>query len=410
MELNSYAAGVPRVFETMSLEVPKRPDRSPSNSHFGPERGCVAPTSRSNVATTRGFPSSRRAAAGAPHTAALQNENWCRSPALRCGLLLCLLLLAQVLGAAAETNSSPAIAPVAVTNDPAATERQLRHYLKLQEQLHATLLAIEQARLESSLEARTNADILTARLEQIERSLAQQREQQLQASKESSHTVLWIGGGIVGLGLVALVISMFLQSRGVNRLAQVADGFQHDRALLGAGLPLGTSSSDRLLLGNGSANGPNKTLLSTIDRLERRVQELEGTTESSEDTLALQLADENPRRRNGAAERRPADQVSVLLGKGNVLLSLAKAEEALACFNDAIGISPNLAEAHLKRGLALERLKRLDDAVEAYDRAITLNKSLTQAYLSKGGIYNLQERYNEALECYERALRSEVRS
>jgi tetratricopeptide (TPR) repeat protein len=361
MELNSYAAGVPRVFETMSLEVPKRPDRS---------------------------------------------------PALRCGLLLCWLLLAQVCGSAAETNILPAIAPVAATNDPAATERQLRHYLKLQEQLHATLLAIEQARLESSLEARTNAEALTARLEQLERSLAQQREQHLQASKESSHTVLWIGGGIVGLGLVALVISMFLQSRGVNRLAQVADGFQHDRALLGAGLPLGTSSSDRLLLGNGSANGPNKTLLSTIDRLERRVQELEGTatTESSEDTLALQPADENPRRRNGTGERRPADQVSVLLGKGNVLLSLAKAEEALTCFNDAIGISPNLAEAHLKRGLALERLKRLDDAVEAYDRAITLNKSLTQAYLSKGGIYNLQERYNEALECYERALRSEVRS
>ena len=328
--------------------------------------------------------------------------------------LMALLFIAVVhsIGLSAETNLATNAIPTPATNTNADTERQLRNYLKLQEQLHSTLLAIEQARIESSLEARTNADILAARLELLEHSLAKQREQQLQASKESSATVLWIGGGIVGLGLVALVLSMFFQTRGVNRLAQVADGFQNDRALLGGGLSMGLGSSERLLIGSGPSNGSNKTLLATIGRLEQRVHELEGTatSESSDEGATPRSGDEKNRRRKNSQERRPADHVSVLLSKGNVLLSLSKAEEALICFDEAITASPNLPEAHLKKGMALERLKRLNDAVGSYDRAIALNKSLTQAYLSKGGIYNQQERYNEALDCYEQALRSEARS
>lgn len=338
----------------------------------------------------------------------MENFTWLTT--IRSTLLLLLLAAAPLSASAAETNAATNAVAAPPTNSPstisADTERQLRSYLKLQEQLHATLMAIEQARAEASLEAKTNAELLAVRLEQLERKLAEQREQQLQASKNSSLLALWIGGGIVAAGLIALALSMYFQSRGVNRLAQVADGFQNDRALLGAGLPMGLSGSERLLLGPGSSGTGNKTLLATIDRLERRVLELEGTT-TSEVTLDAEVSDGKSRRRNGNANRKPADQTTVLLSKGTVLLSLGKADEALACFDDAIAASPNLADAQLKRGMALEKLKQLDDAVRAYDRAITLNKSLTQAYLSKGAIYNQQERFNEALECYEQALRSE---
>lgn len=349
-------------------------------------------------------------------------ENFPRITATVCWLFLLVASFLPSFSVAAETNSVPAItntvASVA-TNDPAVVERQLRHYLKLQEQLHATLLAIEQARMDSSLEARTNAELLATRIEQLERALAQQREQQLQASKESGNMALWIGGGIVSIGLVALAFSMFFQTRGVNRLAQVADDFQRDRALLGP-LAIGGGSSERLLLGSGG-NGHTRTLLTTIERLERRVEELEGTAsaeQTEEHPIPVNLAEATPsipsdrKSRNGrrSSANRPADQASVLLGKGNVLLSLGKAEDALTCFEQAAAASPNRAEAHLRRGMALERLRKLDEAVTAYDRAIALNKSLTQAYLSKGGIYNQQERFNEALECYEQALKSEAKS
>src|SRR5262245_57709374 len=62
----------------------------------------------------------------------------------------------------------------------ADAELQLRTYLKLQEQLHVTLLAIEQARQESSQEFRTNTEALAQRLESLEQSLAKQREEHWQ--------------------------------------------------------------------------------------------------------------------------------------------------------------------------------------------------------------------------------------
>lgn len=318
----------------------------------------------------------------------------------------------------AETNTPPEPVSTLATNANNTTNvvsseagQQLRSYLKLQEQLHITLLAIEEARLESSLEARTNAEILATRLELLERTLEQQRDQQIKSSRTANENLLLIGGGIVGLGLVALILTSFYQSRGMNRLAEVANGFQNDRALITGTLSAGFDAPDRLMIGGGSPGAGNQALLTTIGRLERRVQELEHTAHpvlTVDD--ATQSKGKESNRRNGASGHPPADHLTVLMSKGHVLLSLAKADEALACFDEAIAASPNLAEAHLKKGMALERLKRADDAIKSYDRALALNKALTQAYLSKGGIYNQQERYNEALECYEQALRSETRS
>ena len=336
--------------------------------------------------------------------------------ALRRELAVVLLIAATLVAPfawSAETNTPPEPTSTPATNAEPDTGQQLRSYLRLQEQLHDTLLAIEHARLESSLEARTNAEILATRLELLERTLEQQRDQQIKSSLTANENLLLIGGGIVGLGLVALVFTSIFQSRGMNRLAEVADGFHNDRALMASSLSAGFDAPDRLMIGGGPAGGGNQALLTTIGRLERRVQELEHTAHP------ILSVEGNPQgngdanessSRNGASIRAPANHISVLMSKGHVLLSLSQAEGALACFEEAIAASPDLAEAHLKKGMALERLKRVDDAIKSYDRAIALNKALTQAYLSKGGIYNQQERYNEALECYEQALRSEARS
>jgi tetratricopeptide (TPR) repeat protein len=308
----------------------------------------------------------------------------------------------------AETNLGPGIDGKQPTNSPLEGEVQLRAYLKLQEQLHGTLLAIEQARAESSLETQTNADALATRLEALERTLNQQRDQQFQSLHESNRTMLLLAGVIAGLGLLALTFAAFMQSRGMNRLAEIATAMPRDSLVP---LPAG-AASERLLLGPGG-NGPtNKNLAATIQQLEDRLRELEQTAHP-----ALPSPEPGPsveRRAQKTIEIggpiRGGDHVSVLLGKGQVLLSLGQAENALACFDDVIVQAPNHAEAHVKKGMALERLKRLDEAIACYDRAIALNRSLTQAYLAKGGIFNRQERYAEALECYEQALRSEARS
>jgi tetratricopeptide (TPR) repeat protein len=329
-------------------------------------------------------------------------------------LLLAGLLVWSAAGrtSGAETNTAAEASVKPSTNSLAETELQMRSYLKLQEQMHATLLAVEQAREESSRERQTNAEVLSARLEFLESALARQREQNLRAMQESSRTMLLMAGSIVGVGLLALAFTAMFQSRGMNRLAEIATGFSNERALLAGVLPAHTGAGETLLLGPSPAHATNQAMLATIDRLERRIRELEDTSQPM-----LPFTDASPPNgenksssaRNGA-EPRPADHVSVLLGKGQVLLSLGQAEAALACFDEAVQAAPNHAEAHMKRGLALERLKRPDEALASYDRAIASNRSLTQAYLSKGAVFNRQERYAEALACYEQALRSEAKT
>ena len=340
-------------------------------------------------------------------------ENFIRFDLVRRWLAVLVLTLASAtLASAAEgTNAaSESVARSATNMVSEAEQQQLRTYLKLQEQLHSTLIAIEQARQEASQETRNNADALTARLAQLEKSLAEQREQQVQTMHASNRTMLVMAGSIVGLGLLALAFTAMFQSRGMNRLAEIATGFSNDRALLAGSLPTGIGQGERLLIGTSSNNGANKSLLATIGRLEQRIQELEHTAHptlpltdpSHSDGGSLSL-----RSLNGSGNALPADHVSVLLGKGQVMLSLGQADGALACFDEAIEVAPDHAEAHLKRGMALEKLKRWSEAIASCDRAIALNESLTQAYLCKGSIFNRQERYTEALASYEQALKSD---
>ena len=106
------------------------------------------------------------------------------------------------------------------------------------------------------------------------------------------------------------------------------------------------------------------------------------------------------------SERAERDaRIALLLGKGQALLNLQQADNALACFDEVITLDPTNAEAFVRKGIALERLGRLDEAIDSYDRAIALDDSMTMAYLSKGGVFNRLERYGEALQCYEQALR-----
>lgn len=58
---------------------------------------------------------------------------------------------------------------------------------------------------------------------------------------------------------------------------------------------------------------------------------------------------------------------------------LWKIDEALICFERALGFAPNLAEAHQNRGNALKELGRISEAVVAYRRAIELRPNFRDA-------------------------------
>jgi tetratricopeptide (TPR) repeat protein len=286
-------------------------------------------------------------------------------------------------------------------------QRILRSYLQLQEQLHATLLAIEQSRVEATLAARTNADLLAARLELIEKALEQQQEQQREAMHNSNKTMLILAGIFVGVGFLTLLFMAMFQLRGMNRLAEIATGLPAARALGAGQLALGPG--DPRLLGAGSEPSGGR-LQSVIERLEKRINEIGGAAHAPGSSSTAPA--------NGAGRVAGAispddflpGPIAALLGRGESLLKLGQAEAAQACFDEAIAKAPQNAQAQIQKGLALEQLKKPDQAIECYDRAIALDHTMTLAYLRKGSLYNQQERYGEALDCYEQALKAESKS
>jgi len=145
----------------------------------------------------------------------------------------------------------------------------------------------------------------------------------------------------------------------------------------------------------------NASLLSAIDRLEKRVGEMESaaagthTTTNGHKQIAAPVAN---------------TRVTTILGKGQALLNLDQPEEALEQFKEALSIDPKNVEAWIKKGTALERLQRIDEAIAAYDQAIAMDTSTATAYLFKAGVYNRQKKYAEALQCYEKALSAQQKS
>jgi tetratricopeptide (TPR) repeat protein len=250
--------------------------------------------------------------------------------------------------------------------------------------------------------------------------LALQRSQELTAMQSNNRVMLIVAGAFAALGLAAMLFMAYFQWRTINRLAEISMALPGVHGLMpGHALPA-LGAGDPHLLSSGSAEQSNARLLGAIDRLEQRIRELEHTTHPAvsdagaanhgSNLIASPSNGESEPAANGDHALAPASEealVSFLMGKGQSLLNLDKAEEALACFEEILALRADHLEALVKKGTSLEKLRRLNEAVECYDRAIAADNSMTIAYLCKGGLFNRMERYNEALECYEQALRTQ---
>ena len=54
-------------------------------------------------------------------------------------------------------------------------------------------------------------------------------------------------------------------------------------------------------------------------------------------------------------------------------MELDQLDEAVKCYDKALVINPDFAEAYSNRGRLMVGLKRLDEALASYERAIALN-------------------------------------
>jgi tetratricopeptide (TPR) repeat protein len=334
---------------------------------------------------------------------------------------LCLLLSFSSFGLDLADTNAPA---GATTNKPeasAGSDQALRAYLQLQEQIHEAQLAIERNRQESEEAAVKTAKTVADRLQSIEQSLAEQRANELEAARRANETlqhanrtVLMVVSALAALGCMAILFTAYFQWRAVNRFTAASAIFPMGNGLGPLRAVAALEAGENSLATLGPAEQAGVRLLGAIERLEKRIQELERTSRPSLDDrpvgnniLDLQSAD--------AAAATPADsgspekisETSSLLDKGQSLLNLAKLDEALACFDEVLARDPGNTEALVKKGAVLERLRKPQEALVCYDRAIATDSSMTIAYLYKGGLYNRMERFSEALKCYEQALHTQ---
>lgn len=89
---------------------------------------------------------------------------------------------------------------------------------------------------------------------------------------------------------------------------------------------------------------------------------------------------------------------------GEVLSVQGKWEEAIATYRQAIEFNPNFEGSHYSLGKALASLNRGEEAIACYRRAIELNPNLAQAYHSLGDVLDSWGRLDEAIECYEKTI------
>jgi tetratricopeptide (TPR) repeat protein len=224
--------------------------------------------------------------------------------------------------------------------------------------------------------------------------------------QSTNRLLLIMAGSFAGVGFIAMLLTAYLQWRAVNRLAEFT------ALVTGTGRPaLAAPGGDGFhLMGSGTTEQANARLFGALTRLEERIHELEHNPQvplpdkTTNSTAAVDGPTPEAGANGGEANQ---SHLALLLAKGQSLLSLDKASEALACYDEILEMEPNHREALVKRGMALEQLRRIEEALSCYDRAIAADASMTIAYLQKGGLYNRLERYDEALQCYEQALRTQ---
>jgi tetratricopeptide (TPR) repeat protein len=327
-------------------------------------------------------------------------------------LTACLLTSFICANSFAAPNDTQAGAPS--SQETNATDL-LRSNLQLQEQLHRVQLSIEENRQQADASAIQNAQSISGRLQALEQTLALERARDIDAVKNSTRMMWLVACTFGAVGLLAMLL-MAYQWRTVSHLAEMV--LPSAQMLPTAAGPAAAFGDDeRRLLGNGSVQTATSQLLNAMGSLEKRIHDLEQTGSASRtgmpaDVISspLALASASNETNNVAAPSESAsngNRIRVLLGKGQSLLNLDKAEEALACFDEALTVDPAQTDALLKKAAALERLRKLPEALECYDRAIAADSSLIIAYLSKGGLYNRMEKFEEALGCYEKALKAQ---
>lgn len=346
---------------------------------------------------------------------------------LRSALASAGLSLASVLPGAEPSAPTPVSPAENVSNDiaQAAQMEWLKSYVELREELYAAQLA--RVRAEAEAEARMQATAFAEKIEQLrawweaERALQREdwrkaeesREQERRAAAQNTRLAWWLAGTIGMIGFCTIAMMSWWQWRGLRRLTEAAT----ETRLLAA--PATTSSLDLPVPSDRAVTESTQRLLGTIERLERRIRELEEISVGGETPQVLPapspaeeiaekaVVEKVPNAAEAVERRQEEETIARLLGRGRLLLEAKRAKEAVACYDEILAKQPQHAEALVRKGVALEQLRRDEEALRCYDEAIRSDPKKTLAYLCKGAVCERLNRLEESAASYRLALRAD---
>lgn len=107
-----------------------------------------------------------------------------------------------------------------------------------------------------------------------------------------------------------------------------------------------------------------------------------------------------------ACDSSPLDEAEKHLASGKKLFhEQGRLSDAIAAFDKAILLNPQLAEAYEQRGSAHRNLGQHQRAIEDFDQSLRINPSRPWALASRGGVYSGLGHYERAIEDYNEAIR-----
>ncbi len=96
--------------------------------------------------------------------------------------------------------------------------------------------------------------------------------------------------------------------------------------------------------------------------------------------------------------------VSAHANRGLVLREMRRLDEALASVDKAISLQPDYADAWNIRSAVLRDMKRLDEALASVDKVVALNPGSSQAWSNRGALLHDQGRLDDALISIDKAI------
>jgi tetratricopeptide (TPR) repeat protein len=125
---------------------------------------------------------------------------------------------------------------------------------------------------------------------------------------------------------------------------------------------------------------------------------LRGPSERSGDGFATESVEES----NQAAERNGAAAQARF--EGDQLVVQERFAEAIARYDEAIRLNPELAETYNSRALAQQQLGQEEPAIQDYIEALRRDPEYFEAYCNLGVIYADQGQHTQAVENYTQAI------